>query len=34
MFPFCTPVKTSENQRFYDVFMGHKKEILGRNELK
>ena len=33
MFPFYTPLKTSENQRFSDVFRGYKKGTLGRNGL-
>ena len=31
MFPFATPLKTSENQRFPGVFRGHKMGILTRN---
>ena len=33
MFPFYTPVKTSENQRFSDVFRGYRKGTLAWNGL-
>ena len=31
---FLYPLKTSENQRFSDVFMGYRKRPVGRNGLK
>ena len=30
---FCTPVKTSENLQFYNVFRGYRKESVAWNEL-
>ena len=34
MFPFYTPLKTPENQRFAAVFRGYKMGTLARNGLK
>ena len=34
MFPFYTPLKTPENQRFSGVFRGYKMGTLARNGLK
>ena len=33
MFPFYTPLKTPENQRFSRVFRGYKMETFARNGL-